>query len=113
MTPSMPLFKKAKTFPLANIVKFKACIFVYKSKNNLIPQSFPILVRNIHAARSNLNTRSTLDIYPEVSPPTNFQERSIRYRGPKEWNSLPLDIIKTDKIKSFQKILKDYLLKNI
>lgn len=109
-TNTTNLFNKNKILKIENIHKQQTAIFIYKYVNKLLPQYFYLnkYFTNLNEMH-NYNTRKSEKIYlPYAS--TNYRLFTIKYFGPRIWNSIPDDITDLDKLFIYKKILKNYLL---
>ena len=107
-----PLFQKFNIIKLHDLVSYHIAVFMYRFKNCLIPPVFDAFfskVSDIH----HYNTRSAAKqsyYLPRVR--TNYGKFSIRFQGPKIWNSID-DHIKSASFAQFKTNLKhSYLLQN-
>ena len=108
-----PLFRKNNMLRFDELLKYRTALFIFKLKNKLVPRHYPILIRNLfRSAHSNINTRTTLHVYPEV-PKSCLQERTIRFKGTEIWNQLPKKAIDTNLLGPFKSEIKKYLISSI
>ena len=85
-----PLFQKLNLLNIYSLNSFQAACFVHDCLNNRLPacfNNFFLINKNLH----NYNTRisNNLHIFPAR---TTLRKHSIKYRGPKIWNSLETEI---------------------
>ena len=98
-TSSKPLYIKSNILPLAKLFEFEIAKIVYFYKFKLLPKIFDnyflyaksCLSRTI---RFSLNNRLTIPLFK-----SNRTQRSIKYIGPKIWNSISHNL----KIMTFNK----------
>jgi hypothetical protein len=107
-THSDPLFKEARSLKLHDINILQVAIFMFKAMNNILPSSFAnyfLLVKDIH----NHETRHKNDIH-QIQFRTNLRGSSIRIRGPKIWNAIPVFVKNVNCIFAFKKQLKNIIM---
>ena len=103
-----PLFKELKTLNVFDINSLQCLVFMYKYKNNLLPQSF----HNFFTLNSDIHsypTRISSDFHL-INPKLLIAHKSIRHHGPDLWNSLPESIKSSNSIYSFKRLVKKMLL---
>ena len=94
-----PLFKSSSIIKFFDLIKLDIGSHMFKNHNN------PYYERLIH----NYNTRFRNNLIPPVHELSLFK-RSIKYNGPKVWNSIP-DVIKNkNNLKSFRISYKKILI---
>ena len=99
-----PLYQKLNIFPLVSLLNFEISKFVYEHEKSKLPASFSsyfTLTKNVHSRRKRVSCNNQLTI---LLFETQKIQRSIKYRGAKIWNSIPIWIKKY----LFQKFRKDY-----
>ena len=96
-----PYLKRAHFLPVKYRIKFKLCLFVFKSINNLAPKYIAEMM-DYHTPTLR-NERDTL----LLNIPTQ-KERTIYYQMCISWNTLPLNIRKSLSLLEFKKDLKTY-----
>lgn len=103
-----PIFRNMKLLKFCDINKLQVGQFMFKYKNNLLPQSFKgIFTTNSEVHR--YHTRS-LHSFHIPSKRTKLAQFSISYQGPHFFNSLDKKIVNCNTYSSFTNTLKDYLL---
>ena len=81
------------------------CIEIYKSINNINPtymNEIFELRKTSRAVRSNYKLNLEVPTINQVS----FGNKSLRYYGPKIWNSLPFHIKSSKNLEAFKNIIK-------
>ena len=83
------------------------CIEIYKTINNINPsfikQIFELKKRN-RTVRNQYKLNLNIPKVTQVS----YGEKSLRYYGPKIWNSLPFHIKISENLKTFKDIVKTW-----
>ncbi len=98
------MFQKLKIMTTSQLYDYFGGIFVFQNPNNLLPERFSkIFVRNI-------TSRLSFDLRPYYCT-RKACEFSIRYNGPKIWNTLPNKIKMSKTIKSFKFQMKKEFFK--
>ena len=94
--------------PFLDIEKINVCKFVHKQRNNKTPKIFNDLFtenKDIHK----YNTRQSHNLATPLAT-TNFSQKTIDFRGPRTWNSIPMKIRKLKCNKHFGKKLRTHLI---
>ena len=101
------LWKGTRT-PAPDIYFYQIGKFMYLFKKGLLPNYF----RNMFTLASQLHSHYTRNCNLYYIPPcrTNIRNFSIRFQGPKFFNSLSPEIQNSESIRSFGKRLKKLLL---
>lgn len=108
---TQPLFSRLKILNIFNINAFQISSFVFNFLHDNLPHSFDgFFTKN--SEYHTYNTRSCDDLH-HTFPKTNFTKFSIKYQGPKVWNSLPKHIKDASSYSSFKFYLKLYLTNNL
>ena len=103
-----PLFKELKMLKLDSIIKFHICKLMFLYKHGLLPESFDNMFplnNEIHSY--NTKSRSCFSL-PYCR--TNIGKFSIRFQGPKLFNSVNEDIRNSSSVSLFSSRLKSFLL---
>ena len=83
------------------------CIEIYKTINNINPsfmkQTFQLRETN-RAVRNQYRLNLSVPKVKQVS----YGEKSLRYYGPKIWNSLPFNVETSENLKTFKDIAKNW-----
>ena len=103
-----PLFSQLRVLDIFSINSFSVATFMYSYHHYLLPNSFRDLFLSNNQVHQ-YETRLASHYRPHFCR-TNIKQFSIRYRGPKIWNSLPISLISSPSIIVFLKKLKDYLI---
>ena len=104
-----PLFKDLNVIKLFDEVTFHIAIFMYKFKNQLLPDNFKVFftsVKETHNYNTRLSSRMT---YALPKTRTNYGILNIRYQGAKIWNAIS-DNIKLLSLKQFKKKFKSSII---
>ena len=106
-----PLFKSHKILNLNDVFKLQVLSFVYQWSHNLLPPCFSDYFKFSSSVHS-YSTRQSCDgnLYVTSVNTTQYGLRSLKSTGPRLWNSLPLDITKSNSFSLFRKALKNYML---
>ena len=93
-----------------DLVKLETAAFVYNYKSGQLPSTF----RSYFTALNNIHVKTTraTALHNFFVPffKTLKLQRSIKYQGPKIWNSLDLEIKNSKSLKAFKSRLKNLLL---
>ena len=107
-TPTTQLHKELRYPLVKDIEKINVCKFVHKQRNNKTPKIFNDLFtenKDIHK----YNTRQSQNLATLLAA-TNFSQKTIDFRGPRTWNSIPMKIRKLVCNKHFGKKLRAHLI---
>ena len=102
------LFNKLKTLNIFDLNKLQTAIFMHRYLNNNLPKSFDCFFskyKDIH----HYNTRNANNFVP-IKPTLNMTKYSIKYTGPKIWNSLNLNLISSSSVQNFKANYKEHLI---
>ena len=103
-----PLFAQLNTLTLNDINKLHTGIFMYKYANNLLPTTFFsyfTFVKDIH----DYSTRFRNNLYLPFTR-TLYSSNTLRYYGPRLWNSIPEDFRKMSSVGRFKSSYKKSIL---
>ncbi len=103
-----PLFHQLKALNVYDIYKLQVALFVYKFDHGLLPDIFNKYFQKNHEFHTHL-TRSA-DLYRPCNYVSDLARNTIKTNGPLIWNSIDLEIRKSNTVKSFCTHYKDYLL---
>ena len=108
---SEPLFKSHKILNLNDVIKLQVLAFVYQWSNNLLPPCFSDYFKFSSSVHS-YSTRQSCDgnLYVTSVNTTQYGLRSLKFTGSRIWNSLPLNITKSNSFSLFRKALKNCML---
>ena len=101
-----PYINKMKWLKVNNKIVYDVCVFIYKILENYIPQRILVL-ESINQIRS-LQTRQSRNLMVPRRR-TAVADRAVSVRGPKLWNSLPMNIRECESFSVFKSKLKSYL----
>ena len=107
--PSSLIFKCLSILKLPDLVTLYVLIFIHKFHQQLLPSVFDNFfadVRDMHTYNTRFAAKHSY-YFPKIR--TNFGKFSIRYQGPKVWNSLEKNI-KSYSVSLFKKNMKQNLL---
>ncbi len=104
------MFKELKTLNIFDLNKLQTAIFMYRYKTNTLPNSF-INFFSKHSDVHNYNTRQA-NKYITAIPSSNFVKHSIKYTGPKLWNTLNSNIANSKTLNTLKSKLKSEFLKS-
>ena len=107
LAPSAPLFAQLNILDIFKVNSLYIAKFMFFSHQRLLPSPFLNLFPTggqIH----NYDTRTSAHFRPHTCR-TNFKQFTIRYRGPKIWNALPLSITSSPSLSTFKRKLLDFL----
>jgi hypothetical protein len=105
-----PLFTQLKILDIYKINAFHVAKFMFSYHHRLLPPSFHNLFITSHQVHS-YNTRSS-NSYRSHLCKTNTKQFTILFQGPKIWNSLPNDILKTETLSYFRSRMLNFLLES-
>ena len=101
------LRKNLHWLPVAERIKFKVLMLVYKSVNNLGPHYLKTMFQHY---RPGINLRSSSGSLLVVKKHrTRYGLRALKNYGPTQWNSLPIEIRKAVTLEKFKSLLKTHL----
>ena len=104
--PSIELFKILKWLPIDKNVQFRQATLVYKALNNMTPSYMAdMFTRSSETAPFSLRSVSNKKLF---IPRTHI--KSLRFLGPKVWNSLSTNSRKASTLSQFK---KSYLLSDL
>ena len=93
-----PLFKQHGLLKFVDIYKYHLLIYMHKAVS-----------KGEYAARHNIATRNRHLAVP-VNRNLTSSRRGVSFRGPEEWNKLPLNIRGIERLPPFKKAVKKFLL---
>ena len=106
-TPLEEILKKSgKVCMEVNRLRY-LCIEIYKSINNINP-SFMKQIFQLRETNRTVRNQNRLNLcVPKVNQ-VSHGEKSLRFYGPKIWNSLPLHVKTSDNLKTFKDIIQNW-----
>ena len=102
------LFKEQEILKFSDIYLYQIGKFMYLFKRGLLPNYFRDMFTLASQIHSHNTRNSSLFYVPHCR--NNFRKFSIRFQGPKFFNSLSREIQNRESISLFGKSLKKYLL---
>ena len=104
-----PILKELEWMTIKHKYVFEKCSIVYKAVNGLYPEWY----LKFHTVRENTGSRTRQENKLNVQGTrTDSGARATAVCGPKFWNDLPHDLIKSKSLPVFKASLKNLLLKN-
>ena len=82
------------------------CIEIYKTINNINPSFMKQIFQRRETNRTFRNQYKLNLNVPKVNQ-VSYGEKSLRYYGPKIWNSLPFHVKTSENLKTFKDIIKN------
>ena len=105
---SNPLFIKYSQLKITDLCQLDIGIFMYKYCNNMLPSTFDNMF-TMNANNHTYATRYASDFeFPNIR--LEFCEKSISYRGVKQWNNIPPHIKDSKSIHSFKTTYKQLFI---
>ena len=102
----LPLMKEHGLLTIEDIFKHhEVTVFMFNYHNHSLPPAFDHIFQS---KTSSIITRRNIRLIPSFCRNTVSQQ-SIRYTGPKIWNSIPLPIRKSRSLGAFKRKLKQHL----
>ena len=108
LAASKPLFIKLQLLTLEDICISQTLQFLASFKLNLLPYACHTLL-DIADANKRYNTRSG-NYFKCSTIRTNISKNCLRYRGPRLWELLPIDIRNSVNIHAFKRGVKKFLI---
>jgi hypothetical protein len=93
--------------PVSFRIKFKLCVLVYRHFEETLPPYLSSVLKTYHPHRCLRSSSDKLLVIPRVNL-KSAGERSFRYVGSVEWNSLPKPLRFTPTLAQFKKNLKTH-----
>ena len=107
-----PLLVKLHWLPISYRVVFKLLLLVFKALNGLGPRYLVELHHYQNLSRT-LRSNSLELLLQQKSNTKTYGDRAFSICAPRLWNSIPLDIRKSNSVSTVKKQLKTYLLGNL
>ena len=109
-TPTKQLHKDLNVLMVKDIYKLSNAKFVYKYKNNLLPEIFEnLFIDNKHFYK--YNTRQSNNIHLTKAN-GKYGDMKIAHQGATIWNSLPLKIRNLKTVRNFSRKVKKAIIKS-
>ena len=108
---SEPLFKSLNLLKLNDVIELQVLSFVYQWSRGLLPPCFSECFKFTYFVHS-YSTRQSCkrNLYVASVNTTQYGLRSLKFTGPRLWNSLPISIINSNSLGIFRKTLKNSIL---
>lgn len=90
---------------------YSVCIFIFKIVNNMAPVVLSNKIE-IEVRECDRQTRQAENIRLTLRK-TRSAQKSLFYEGIKMYNSLPIEIRQREKLTSFRRLLKEYVVKSV
>ena len=104
-----PVLKELHWLPVKKRIEFKVLVLTYKCMNGLAPQ---YLCDKIKAYSPTRSLRSSSQLLLDVpKPDTKLGKHAFSYAGPFLWNSMPVELRRSQSLYVFKGHLKTYLFK--
>ena len=110
LAPSAPIFYELSLLNIFDINKLEMGIFMYKFKNNLLPEPFVNLFQ-YNSQIHNYNTRSVNKFHLWLVK-SQLDVQSITHTGPQTWNLIPNKITEAPFLSTFKRQYKQLLLQH-
>ena len=105
-----PLLVKLHWLPISYRVVFKLLLLVFKALNGRGPRYLVELLQYQNLSRT-LRSNSLELLLQQKSNTKTYGDRAFSICAPRLWNSIPLDIRKSNSVSTFKKQLKTYLFR--
>ena len=103
-------YLKFKILKLPDMFKFESAVFIFKFNKQLLPSPFSHYFSKSNTKHYQLTRGVKSGNYFLPFYRTNELQNSIKYHGPKFWNSLPIEPKLCKSLKSFKRKLKKFFL---
>ena len=100
-----PLFRRYKILKFPDLMKRECVIWVFKAKNNILPETVCNLIMEDNTANGRVTRTQTNNKIPR-----NTKETETLRLMKQEWNSLPSDIRDSEDFESFKQLTLKYYL---
>ena len=91
-----------------NVNRLKSlCIEIFKTLNNINP-AFMNEIFELRKTNRAVRNQYKLNLEVPIINQVTFGAKSIRYLGPKIWNSLPFHIKSSESLTTFKRIIKNW-----
>ena len=110
---SEPLFKSLNLLKLNNLIEFQILSFVYQWSHKLLPSCFNEYFKftsSVHSHSTRQSCNGNLYVVSVNTTQLQYGLRSLKFAGPRLWNSLPTCITNTSSLTIFRKTLKTSIL---
>ena len=108
---SEPLLKSLNLVKLNDVIELQILTFVYQWSHRLAPPCFSEYFKFTSTVHS-YSTRQSCNrnLYVDSVNTTQYGQRSLKFTGPRLWNSLPTSITNSNYRRIFSKTLKNSML---
>ena len=108
---SEPLFKSLNLLRLNDVIELQILSFVYQWSHRLLPPCFSKYFKFTSSVHS-YSTRQSCNrnLFVASVNTTQYGLRSLKFTGPRLWNSLPTSITNSNSLRIFRKTLKNSML---
>ena len=109
---SEPLFKSLNLLKLNDVIESQILSFVYQWSRRLLPPCFSEyfeFTSSVHFYSTRQSCNRNLYV-TWVKYTTQYGLRSVKFTGPRLWNSLPTSITNSNSLRIFRKTLKNSIL---
>ena len=96
--------------PVAYRVQFKILVHVYRAIHDQAPSYICDIVKWYKPGKSLRSRQENLLVVPRTKK-VNSADRAVSTTGPVLWRALPLDVISSETLVIFRKILKTYMFR--
>ena len=108
LTPTITIHKELVLLKVTEIHKVAILKFVFRQNKELTPSIFKDTFKtNLEVHTYNTRQKNNLHI---IQPNNNFSKYTVRFQGPKPWNSIPTNIRSSKSIKSFARNVKQHFI---
>jgi len=108
----LPLYYKLNLLQLHDVYKLELSKFMFLFQHSLLPLNFTHYfdkVKSVHSYGTRMASNFKLYI-PRYNTATG--QKTLMFSGAKTWNDLPINITQCNTVRVFQKLLKNFFLKN-
>ena len=104
---SEPLFKSLNLLKVNDLIEFQILSFIYQWSHKLLPPCFSEYFKFTSSVHSHSTRQScNRNLYVASVNTTQYGLRSLKFAGPRLWNSLPTCLTNTSSLRIFRKTLK-------
>ena len=108
---SEPLFKSLNLLKLNDVIELQILSFVYQWSHRLLPPCFSEYFKFTSSVHSYSTRQSSNgNLYLASVNTTQYGLRSLKFTGPRLWNSLPTSLTTSNSLRIFCKTLKNSML---
>ena len=109
-TPSVELFQELNILSFSDRCKYHSAVIVYKIWNNLVPSYMSDFVSFSQNNMYNLRSITNNDVVLQNRHKTKYMRTSFAYYSKNVWNSIPIEIRRSNNIRTFKKNVKQFLM---